>query len=205
MKKKDPTSRKLLVLKKTGRKTPKESKEMQEVLRELFLEDGMTAYQAAQITGNHFRTVQNYFDEWADEIIKVSGHETWIAREKRVRARALEGISKKLTSVRTRLAKLYSILDELIEVRSLVTKHEKALDRKLQAVVNTLDDDKFDKLNSEIERYERIVRLNDILASELQIQFDSIEMMPPSEAILDRELEKLIAEKQGISSKTTSS
>jgi hypothetical protein len=84
-----------------------------------------------------------------------------------------------------------------------VTKHEKSLDRKLQAVVNTLDDDKFEKLNSEIERYERIVRLNDILASELQIQFDSIEMMPPSEAILDRELEKLIAEKQGISSKTT--
>ena len=137
-KKPSPTRKTSITLSKTGRKKPNENKEMIETLKELFLMDGMTAYQASQITPYNFRTVQVYFDEWADEIIKVSGHEIWIAREKRVRARALEGISKKLTSVRTRLAKLYSILDELIEVRSLVTKHEKQLDRKLTQLSNNL-------------------------------------------------------------------
>ena len=199
-----PTEKKQAKDRKGGPKTKPQKKKMLEELKEIFLLDGMTAYQASQQTEYDFKTVQNYFNQWADEIIDAEGHEDWVEREARVRTRSLEGVSKKLTTVRERLTKLHKILDELIDTRTLLTSKEKQKDKKIQKIIDSLDSDKTEKLNVEVERYERIVRLNDIMSSELQQQYDAIEMMPPAEAILDRELEKLIAEKQAVFAKRDS-
>jgi len=188
---------------KTGRKSGKEKDTMLTQLKELFLMDGMTSYQASQETNYNFRTVSNYFKTWADEIIDTEGHENWIEREGRIRTRSLEGTSKKLHTVRIRLSKLQIILDDLLTLRSFTTTKD-SLNAKIKKLISSLDSDGIDKLNVEIERYERIVRNNDILSSELQQQYDAIEMMPPAEAILDRELELLIAQKQAILTKTDS-
>ena len=77
--------------KKTGRKPKNESKKLQDTLKDLFLEGGMTPYQAAQKTGVAFKTAQMYFIQFAKELTDDPNHEDWFEREKRVRQRALEG------------------------------------------------------------------------------------------------------------------
>lgn len=41
--------------------------------------------------------------------------------------------------------------------------------------------------------------MNRVYFSELQQQYSAIELAPPAEAVLERELEKLIAQKQNLS------
>ena len=55
--------------KKTGRKPISESKAMQETLKDLFLEGGMTPYQAAKNLGIDFKTAQNYFVKFVKELL----------------------------------------------------------------------------------------------------------------------------------------
>jgi len=146
------------------------------LLKELFLIDGMTAYQASEESDYDFKTVSNYFKEWADDIIETECHENWIDGEARIRTRSLEGTSMKLTVIRKRLSKLQIILDDLITLRTFTAPNDK-LPAKIQKLINSLDSDKIDKLNQEIERYERIVRNNDILSSELQQQHDVLYLL----------------------------
>ena len=138
------------------------SKDKQEKLKDLFLEGGMTPFQASKIVKCDHKTAGEYFKKFAIEITHEENHEDWFSREKRVRQRALEGYSTKIQEIREQIRSLRTFLDDAIK-------------RK--------DDEK-------IERYERIIRQNTILMIDLLDRFDALEMTPPTEVLLEQEIEK---------------
>ena len=156
--------------KKTGRKPISESKAMQETLKDLFLEGGMTPYQAAKNLGIDFKTAQNYFVKFAEEIINDPNHEDWFSREKRVRQRALEGYSNNIQTIRNDIWKYRIILEDKLKKKDDIG----------------------------IEKFERIVRNQTIMLIELLDNFDALEMEPPTEILLDREIEKRMAARMEI-------
>ena len=152
-----------------GRLHAPEKHKMEDRLKDIFLQGGITAYQATIVTGYDFRTVKRLFIKWADELVSEENREPWLEREKRVRQRALEGLSSRIGKIRERLHHFESILDQELKKKET-------------------DDDK-------IELYEKIVRLNLALDADLTQQYDSIEMTPPTEEVILKEIEKLIARK----------
>lgn len=163
---------------KRGRLAKPEQAKMEDRLKDIFLQGGITPYQAAMQTGYKFDTVKKLFKKWANELVSEEQREPWLEREKRVRQRALEGLSTKLTKVRERLKKFEEILDKIIKSEN-------------------------EQVDPRIELYEKIVRLNTALAAELQQQYDAIEMTPPTVEILLKEIEKLIDQRKQDSNKTT--
>lgn len=155
-------------------------------LKELFLMGGITPTQAGLFVGVDYRTAQTYFREWAEEILDDPEHLTWAEREAHARVRALESITKQIIKVNDTLARFEKILDNL-----LVKKNKKTGEFELNEKVMNIEN-----LIFRIVNIEKIVRLNRIYHSELQMQYASIEMMPPVAAILEKELEKWIAAKQ---------
>lgn len=148
--------------KKTGRKPRNESKQLQETLKDVFLEGGMTPYQAAKKLGIDFKTAQMYFIQFAKELTDDPNHEDWFAREKRVRQRALEGYSKRITQLKSDMKEYREILEDKLKKKD----------------------------DAGIERYERIVRQNTVILIEVTDMFDALEMTPPTETILLEELER---------------
>ena len=49
-----------------------------------------------------------------------------------------------------------------------------------------------EKLESKVESYERIVRNNTILESELQQQYSALEIIPPPKEVLEAEIDKFL-------------
>ena len=156
--------------KKTGPKGGTLPKAKKELLKELFLESGITSYQASEKSKINYKTVRKYFEEFAGELTTDENHEDWFDREKRVRARALEGYSKNIKQIR----------DDIKKYRVILT----------------------DKLNEKddagIDQYERIIRNQTVIMIDLVERFDALEMAPPTEVLLDKEIELRIAAKNGM-------
>jgi hypothetical protein len=157
---------------KTG---PKEgtltlSPQKQNKLKDLFLESGSTPYSASKELKITYRTAKRYFEKYAEEMLQDDTIETWFERESRVRKRALEGYASKMRTIRA-------------DIKS----YRKILKQKLR-----------EKKDHEIERYERIVRNQTMLLIDLTERFDSLEMEPPTEVLLQKEIEMRIAAKNGI-------
>lgn len=163
--------------KKTGPKQGTLSKEKKETLKDLFLESGITPYQAAAKTKIHYSTVKKYFEEFANQLTDNESHEDWFAREKRVRTRALEGYSTNITTIRNRLTQYNKLLD------SSITSNDHSL----------------------IDQYERIVRSETTILIDLLDRFDGLEMAAPTEVLLDKEIEIRIALKNGVTPNETPS
>lgn len=155
-------------------------------LKELFLMGGITPTQAGIFVGVNFLTVKTYFQEWAEEIIHDPEHLTWAEREAHARVRALESITKQIMKVNETIARFEKILENL-----LVKKNKQSGEFELKEDVMDIEN-----IIYRIVNIEKIVRLNNIYHSELQMQYASIEMMPPVAAILEKELEKWILDKQ---------
>jgi len=155
-------------------------------LKELFLMGGITPTQAGLFVGVNHLTAKTYFREWAEEILNDPEHLTWAEREAHARVRALESITKQIIKVNETLARFEKILDNL-----LVKKNKQTGEFELKEEVMDIENIIFRIVN-----VEKIVRLNRIYQSELQMQYASIEMMPPVAAILEKELEKWITAKQ---------
>lgn len=155
-------------------------------LKELFLMGGITPTQAGLFAGVNFLTVKAYFREWAEEIINEPEHLTWAEREAHARVRALESVTKQIIKVNETIAWFEKILENLLVKKNKKTKQFE-LKEKVMDIQNIL---------YRIVNIEKIVRLNNIYHSELQMQYASIDMMPPVAAILEKELEKWIAAKQ---------
>lgn len=154
-------------------------------LKELFLMGGITPTQAGQFVDVDYRTAQAYFRVWAEEILNDPEHLTWAEREAHARVRALESVTKQIIKVNETLARFEKILDNL-----LVKKNKQTGEFELKEEVMNIEN-----LTFRITNVEKIVRLNRIYQSELQMQYASIEMMPPIVAILEKELEKWITSK----------
>jgi len=156
--------------KKTGRKEWTISKKMQENLKELFLESGITPFQASKKLDISPHTAKHYFIKFADQLTKQETHEDWFSREKRVRARALEGYSTSIDKIRKRIEQYDKLLDISIKQK----------DHKL------------------IEQYERIVRNETVIIIDLLDRFDGLEMAAPTEVLLAKEIEIRIGLKNGV-------
>ena len=156
--------------KKSGPKAPTLPKDKVEKLKELFLESGMTPYQAGRIVKCHHDTAKKFFEMFAEELCHEENHEDWFAREKRVRQRALEGYSTNIKNIR----------DD-------IKKYRKILEAKFKE-----NDD------AGIEQYERIIRNQTVILIDLTDRFDALEMAPPTEVLLDKEIEMRIAMKNGM-------
>ncbi|MCA9828689.1 MAG: hypothetical protein KC444_09960 [Nitrosopumilus sp.] len=151
---------------KTGRKPRHESKKMQETLKELFFESGMTPYHAAKKAGVDFKTAQTYFREFAKDLVDDPDREDWVDREQRVIAVALEGYSTEITKIR----KLVNVFDKL-----------------LMSAIKKKDDAK-------IDRYERHLRNNRLVLYDLVDKFNTLGVIPPSKVVLEAEIERRISE-----------
>lgn len=158
-------------------------------LEELFYMDGITAWHAHKLTGVSYRAVKKYFLDWGEKLVTDEQYESWIEKQKRVRARALEGLTQQIVNVQTRLSTLqnqYSqITQDIQEIgqgrnKRIITKHRHVsnIDPQLQYGID-------DQL-----------RKNTILLEDLKAQAFAIQMMPPAEAIIEQEMEKAIAAKQ---------
>lgn len=148
-------------------------------LEVLFFMDGITPYRAGQITGIDADTCKRYFEDWAEQLIHDQD-ETWAQRQKRVRARALEGIAKKITDINVRKTVLETILSNLL--------YFKARDGELKLKsMGNMDHDY-------VLAYEAKIQAIDRQLTELQAEYDSIEAKPPAEIILRQELLNMLEE-----------
>lgn len=146
-------------------------------IEDYFFEGGITATQVARILHCDNKTISSRWNLIADTIATNENHEDWYKREERVRTRALEDLSCQVKSQRKMLEPFVKLLDTIPKDRA------------------NLED---------LERVEKIVRLNRTILSELIDEFNATEMMPPMRIILEKETEVRIAAKNGITEKEQS-
>lgn len=143
----------------------------------------ITSYQAAKTVGVSPQTAKTYYDLWAEELTEDAGHEPWFKREKRARARSLEGISQQIIRIMKRLDYLNRIFYKLILKQDPKNKENFILKS-------------VDEINHHyVQLYEKAIRMNETFLADQQDHYSAIEIIPPSEDVLDREVEKLIGEK----------
>jgi len=160
---------------KNGSTRLKESTEKK--IEDYFFEGGITTYQVARILHCDHKTITSRWNNIADTIVTNENHQDWYEREERVRTRALEDQSCQVKTQRKMLEPFVTLLES-------IPKERKNLE--------------------DLERVEKIVRLNRTILSELIDEYDAIEMTPPMRIILERETEVRIAAKQGIKEKEQS-
>jgi len=150
-------------------------------LQDLFFEDGITSNKAAQLTGVDPKTAKKYFEKWSKQLVDDDAHETWVDRNTRVRVRAIEGFANTIYEV-SKLRKRFSQRLEKIlnKIESLEKSGKKSTNNEIE------------KLETKLVSYERIVRKNTVLESELKQQYDAIQILPPSNEVLEAEIEKYI-------------
>lgn len=152
-----------------------------EELKTLFFMDGITSYAASQTLGIDPETARRYFQQWADELTEDPEHEKWAVRQKRVRARALEGIALKILA----LSKRKNVYEKIL-LNLLYFKDDRTDEPKLKSA-GTMD-------HPVILNYEtRILALDRHLA-ELQAEYDAIDAKPPAEIILRTEVAEILGE-----------
>ena len=169
----------LILSKKSPNNNKTISHEKQEQLEELFIMDGITPYQAAKVVGIHQKTANRYFEQWAEELIQEPDHESWAYRQKRVRVRALEGITKKIIYVNSQRDNLQQVQHRLMFVKEgdeFVLKPEEYLKDNLVLAYNR-----------------GIMELTSQLM-ELQDEYDAIDSQPPASVILKHEIIELANE-----------
>lgn len=170
------------VLGRHNRKASKITKDQEAQLEMLFFMDGITSYAASKQVGIAKQTAREYFEMWAADLVSDNEYETWAQRQKRVRARALEGIAKRILELSTRKNTLVTIYENLIfnkpgkDGEFTGIKGPALMEHELVLSYDT-----------------RILALDRHLA-ELQAEYDSIEARPPAEIILRQELLAMMEE-----------
>ena len=152
------------------------SPEQERNLKELFLMDGITYTQAAALAGVSVPTARAYFQRWAEEMVEEPSYENWSARQLRVRARALEGITKQLLAVSEHLTTIQRIYNGIIYEEDGETLR------------------KPEEINHIAQRaYASQIRETMEMMGALRTESLVIQSAPPPDVILDREIEQAIA------------
>lgn len=196
---------------KRGPKKPGDKIEIERKLRELFDEDGITPWLASRIVGCDFRFAVSRFNHYAEQIIEAE-EQDWIARNEKVRKRALEGISTKIKIAKEDLKIIEKQLDtnQKFQEAAIHDTVEYLKKSPIGIAMGHLKEEDFFDLVSLLRRELDIhksygfllvqdiqqLRSQRTFAAELQQQYDSIEILPPPSAVLELELEKRIAAKQ---------
>ena len=150
--------------------------ECEQNIKELFLMDGITYTQAAALAGVSVPTARAYFQRWAEEMVEEPSYENWSARQLRVRARALEGITKQLLAVSEHLTTIQRIYNGIIYEEDGETLR------------------KPDEINHITQRaYASQIRETMEMMGGLRTESLVIQSAPPPDVILDREIEQAIA------------
>lgn len=189
-------------------------------LRELYLQDGITITRAAIIAGCDAKHASLQFKKFGEEIAEhvMAGDEDWLEKNDRVRARALEGLAVQVQSSDDKLGAMKLELKSAKELQANLIPNamEKFMDTELyaavQGAIEKMDTKTFFAIYSMMQGdinmwknygyYVQTIR-NNIRAEtqlnlEIQQQYDTIEIMPPASEIMDRIIERKIAEKQGL-------
>ena len=181
-------------------------------LKELYFEGGITYTQAAEIAGCERHHASLMFKKFGDEIVQFKEKdEDWISKNDRVRDRALEGLSTNVRKCGITLIELAKRLKETEKIQQAVLPGtaEKLLNTKLGEAIDHLKSGDvftiYKIINNDINMYKNYgflvdqitsnIRSERTLKAELQQQFDYIEILPPPSEILDRVIERRIAEK----------
>lgn len=200
-----------------GPKDPKDKIELHRKLRESFMKDGITPYQASIECGCNYRYAVHYFKRLGSIITEEEEHD-WIERNDVVRKRALEGIAVKIRDLDPRISIIREAVDESRKMqKDLIEKTiSKAKTTHLQVFFQELAADEEKEaffeivrfLSGYIKEYANLGYLFNqqiltekaflVFAAELQQQYDSIEILPPPSEVLEAELEKRIAAKQNL-------
>jgi len=167
--------------KSTGNKKSCISPEKIDHLQSLFLIGGITSYAASKEVGIDPKTATVYFQEWAEKLVEDENHIPWSIKEGYARARYKESITKRILKIKNRLEFFDSKLISIITIKNKKTK---------KTTPNPNPDE------SKLEKYERYVRVTELQLSELQQEYAIIDMMPPTEILLQQEIQKMIDEKQ---------
>lgn len=202
---------------KTGRKTVKVKIEQDIKLRKLFDRDGMTPWFASNQVNCGYEYAVKKFKEFG-QILSDAEEETWIERNTKVRKRALEGLSiqikdaeKMVETVQKRLEKTRDVQESLMdtvvedvektELGEIIVDALGRIDSKVAlAIFRQLSNNliMYNNFGVLVERIQRQLQGERTFKAELQMQYDGIEILPPPEAVLDREIEKAIAAKQDL-------
>jgi len=148
-------------------------------LESLFFTGGISPYAASKEVGIKPETAKVYFEEWSEKLVADEDHIPWATKEKFAKARYKEGITKRIIKIRTRL--------EYFEKRLISITMDKE-GKKL--VINNEPDEIL------VERYERYVRNTETQLADMQQEYAIIDMMPPTEILLKKEIERMISEAQ---------
>ncbi len=151
-----------------------------EELESLFFTGGITSYSAAKQVGIAPATASIYFEEWAEKLVEDEDHISWTVKEKYAKARYKEALTKRLIKIKSRLTYFENRLTHVITTK----------DENEKRIPNYNADE------SKVDKAERLVRLTEIQYNDIQQEYAIIDMMPPSEVILQKEVERLINEKQ---------
>ena len=161
------------------------SKDKERELENLFLMDGITPYQAARIVDIKFETARRYFSMWSERLISDPEYESFASRQKRVRARALEGYTRKIMFITNQRNNLEKTLSNLIYMKN----------KKDELVLRPTDKMKHDLV---LAYNSKIAVLNQQLM-ELQNSYDAVDARPPADVILRQEMTEMLHEIQSSS------
>lgn len=202
-----------------GPKTAAHKETIDKTLRELYYEDGITYTHAGEIAGCSPEYASLQFKKIGDEIARNKPiDEDWIAKNDRVRDRALEGLSRQIKDSDQEIIKYQKRTKEMQEIQDLILADTKQqLDdtpigilikkAKLEIDNKTLLSI-YNMLGSSLNMHknygyyvETIInnkREELTFHAQLQQQYDTIEILPPAKEVLNAEIERRIAEKNNI-------
>ena len=169
------------ITKKSNKANHTVSKEKLDALETLFFTGGISSYAASRDVGIDPKTSAIYFEEWAEKLVSDEDHITWATKEKFAKARYKEGITKRIMKIKNRLAYFENRLTKIMTIK-----------KNNILVANDHPDE------NKLERYERYVRNTETQLTELQQEYAIVDMMPPTEILLKKEIERIMSETQHI-------
>lgn len=197
---------------KSGTKKGAKQKDIDDTLKKLYYKGGITYSQAGEKAGCSRQHASLMFKKFGDEIAQYQiKDEDWITKNDRVRDRALEGLSTNVIECDGTLSELKERLKKAIEIQEAVlpdtvarlqnTKLGEAIEHlkpgdvfAIYKIINN-DINMYKNYGYLVEQITSDMRAERTLKAELQQQFDIIEILPPPSEILDRVIERRIAEK----------
>ena len=181
-------------------------------LEKMYFEGGITYTQAGQLADCSRQHASLMFKKFGDEIVQFKEKdEDWITKNDRVRDRALEGLSTNVRECDNSLASLEKRFKKTVEIQNAVlpdtvaklqqTKLGEAIEHLKTSDVFAI----FKIINTDINLWKNFGYLIEMISSnfkaertlkaELQQQYDFIEILPPPSEVLDRVIERRIAQK----------
>jgi Ni,Fe-hydrogenase I large subunit len=187
--------------------------EQDKILLKLFNEDGITFSHAAEITGCSRQYASKKFAEFGDIIDKEKQvYDSWVDKNDKVRDRALEGLSRNVADSDRNIERIAEHLKRAQSVQAAIIPQmideveDSEIGQALQHVDQKVVLQIYQKLSKDLNMYKNYgyyietisnnLRAEKTLKAELQQQYDTIEILPPASEILDKEIERRIAEKQ---------